>query len=207
MLHMRSTMPGLLICSLPLWACSDQHEAAPRDASMPTPQADDARAFTPDVGALPADWRRARGECGISLSGSALIATAGDSGEYCVATFEDEHCDYRVEYGDFPDPLEHATESSFAFEPAVIAGNEGRVGVALLELSQGTYFAALRLPSIGGEDPQVSLTATAHCSSREALEVARVVLKTVDLAWPGSGLCTGLRPQKCTLLNSVTIRP
>jgi hypothetical protein len=148
--------------------------------------------------AVPESWKRIRGECDISLRGPALIATAGDSGDYCVATFEGSECQYRVEYGVFADPLEHAAEPNFSFEAVRIDYNPGRLGVALSSLAQGGYFAALRLPVILGDAPDISLTVQAHCSTKEALDTARIVVQTVDLPWPGSGPCMPLRPRKCS---------
>jgi hypothetical protein len=106
---------------------------------------------------------------------------------------------------DFPDPLAQATERDFAFETLRIDRYTARLSVAH-QPQQGTYFTALRVPWIWDDEPQVSLTVTARCNSLEALEVARLVLPSVEVAWPGSGLCTGVRPQKCTQLNAVSIR-
>jgi hypothetical protein len=215
---MRSRRCGITVWALALFgllACSDGHETARDDAheagpgsdASVDPSSEDARANTANVPTIPPEWTRQVGECEISLRGPNLMAGAGDSGEYCVATFEDRDCRYRVQYGVFDDPLEalvrdlggeDASNPNLVLESVLIARNPGRLGVAQWALAAGTFFAALRLPSISGDAPNISLTATADCDSMEALEVARIVLQTVDLPWPGRGLCTPIRPQKCT---------
>jgi hypothetical protein len=178
-----------------LTACDDVH-APRRDAGADPEPAHDASEHIgtraePEV----------VGECSIAMRGPGLVATDGEGVEYCIATFEDADCTYRVEYGaGVTNPFVGMQDPSFPVEEVSIDMSTTELVTVHDQLSSGGYVLGVHVPSFDRDPPDFALTASARCSARKALDNARSVLETLDLLHVGEGPCEPVRPEKCSPL-------
>lgn len=98
---MAADVRNVLACALFLSVCSDMPREPRGDAAaaLDDAGASDVQDATTDDGfesppLVPLAWQYVYGECSIGLRGDGLVATGGDSGDYCVATFQDADCSY-----------------------------------------------------------------------------------------------------------------
>ena len=181
-----------------LAACNDLHAPRVDAGTVPVPQPEASEGDTTRV--PPRGW--VVGECSIVMQGPGLVATEGEGVEYCIATFADADCTYRVEYGEgVTNPFVGLQDPAFPVEEVSIDLTSTELVTVHDQLSSGGYLLGVHIPSFEKDPPEFALTATARCSAREALDNARSVLETLDLPHVGEGLCEPVRPEKCTLLR------
>ena len=141
------------------------------------------------------------GECSIRMRGPGLLATHGEGVEYCIATFEDADCTYRVEYGaGVTNPFVGMQDPAFPVDEVSIDMVATELVTVHDQLSSGGYVLGVHVPSFERDPPDFALSASARCSAREALDNARSVLETLDLLHVGEGPCEPVRPAKCSPL-------
>jgi hypothetical protein len=204
-------LSAALVCLLLLDACAN---------TMPVEREPDADAGAPpyEAGAqggtsiarpdrfnappgIPDTWLRVHSDCAISLRGPELVETASIPSEHCIASFADADCTYQVEYGpELADTFALAEGPDYAREALLVGGDAAELITVLYRLNSDAYLVALRIPTFRKDPPEYALSASARCSSPEAIETARLVLQTVDIPHAGEGLCAPSAPsQKCSL--------
>jgi hypothetical protein len=208
--HLHATM----LCLLTSMACGDGPDSRPPGSNDAGAGENDSGARASDVSddgareadAVPGEWKRVQGSCGISMQAPTLVTQPARGIDSCVAEFVAPGCTYSADLGGFSAKLTDYDAPDYSVESVRVAGRVARLVTSIGAPGANLYFVGIHFPApLWGGAGMVSATVVASCNTPAAQDTARLVLQSLEL--PADSSATATQPAETVGCSGEDIRP